>query len=30
MPYESRKPIWIGRRTRLPMETLWPEVRSFG
>jgi 4-amino-4-deoxy-L-arabinose transferase-like glycosyltransferase len=30
MPYESRKPIWIGRRTRLPMETLWPQVRSFG
>ncbi len=30
MPYESRKPIWIGRKIRLPMKDLWPRVRSFG
>jgi len=30
MPYENDKPIWVCRRLRLPFESLWPRVRSYG
>ncbi len=29
MPYENDKPIWICRRARIPIATLWPELRHF-
>jgi hypothetical protein len=29
MPYESHKPIWVGRRARAPMTELWPEVKHY-
>lgn len=29
MPYENNKPIWICRRMRLPIETLWPQLRHY-
>jgi 4-amino-4-deoxy-L-arabinose transferase-like glycosyltransferase len=30
MPYEARKTIWIARRLRMPVEELWPRVKSYG
>ena len=30
MAYESRKPIWVCRRLRLPIDELWPRLRSYG
>lgn len=29
MPYENNKPIWICRGMRLPIDTLWPQIRDF-
>ncbi|MCP3982241.1 MAG: glycosyltransferase family 39 protein [bacterium] len=29
MPYESEKPIWIGRDMRLPIEQLWPTLGHY-
>ena len=29
MPYENHKPIWVCRGMRLPIDTLWPELRDF-
>jgi hypothetical protein len=29
MPYENNKPIWICRGMRLPIATLWPQLRHY-
>ncbi len=29
MPYENNKPIWVCRRSRLSIEEVWPQVKSF-
>lgn len=29
MPYEDELPIWIARRPRTPLATIWPEIRNF-
>ncbi|HZL84610.1 MAG TPA: glycosyltransferase family 39 protein [Candidatus Krumholzibacteria bacterium] len=29
MPYENDKQIWICRRARIPLATLWPDLRHF-
>jgi len=29
MPYENERPIWIARHLRVPIDVLWPEIKSF-
>ncbi len=29
MPYESRKPIWVCRGMRIPLEDLWPRLKHY-
>jgi len=29
MPYENNRPIWVARRSRVPLSELWPRVKRF-
>ncbi len=30
MPYENHKAIWVARGLRMPIDELWPRIRSYG